>query len=105
MKSLDQVILKAEELRKARDRGELLGQANYALSLIFDLLEAADLKKGEPVFVLRGQDAAAPASITNYRSTAAHVGSRIDFQQSVDKRAEEFYEWQRLNPELVKVPD
>jgi hypothetical protein len=104
MKALEQIIHEVETFR-AGPRHATLEEIESFLKKLTDLAATADLKRGEPLFVLRGQDVATPDAIKNYREVAAFRGARIDFQQAVADRERDIREWQRLNPDSVKVPD
>lgn len=49
----------------------------------------------EPVFLLRGQDLAAPATLRHYATTAHAMGASPDLVASVLAHARDMEEWQR----------
>lgn len=69
----------------------------------------------EPLFLLRGQDAAAPDAIEDpvgegdpidYYDRAKAAGAALDGHlEAVCQTAEEMRRWQAANPDRVKVPD
>jgi hypothetical protein len=64
----------------------------------------------EPTIVFRAQDRFSVAVLGAYLSFVAHAeaeanGVDADFRDAVEKRFEEFQNWQRLNPVKVKTPD
>ena len=101
MKYLDEVIIRASKYQnKARRNSDM-----DVIDSVFDAMRKADLKPGEPIFIIRGQDAAAPDAIRNYGMQAEHAGASVDFLAEVSRREQEFREWQRINESLVKIPD
>lgn len=83
-------------------------------------LDACDREYGltfpadEPLFLLRGQDKAAPTAIrdnhppgyTRDYFTAAHeAGADLPHLDAIKAAAVEMREWQRANPDRVKAPD
>lgn len=61
------------------------------------------LLDGEPVFVIRAQDKAAPEAVKAYVRISSKIGGRniIRSSEFVDR----IIEWQKNNPKKVKVPD
>lgn len=67
----------------------------------------------EPLFLLRGQDSAAPEPIAHigdgemrdYESMALGEGCSREFAIAVRNAAEGMREWQAAHPDRVKVPD
>ena len=59
----------------------------------------------EPVFILRGKDAAAVATLMFYLSEAKKAGSPVEHLQAVQKRIDQFQGFAGKNPERVKSPD
>lgn len=59
----------------------------------------------EPLFLLRGQDKAAPAAVRCYRDHARTAGAGSSLRIGVASAAEAMRKWQRSHPERVKVPD
>lgn len=59
----------------------------------------------EPVFVLRGQDQAAPATIQAYHENAGFNGAGREHLDGSLQAGIEFVQWQSANPDKVKVPD
>jgi len=57
----------------------------------------------EPVFLLRGQDAAAPAAIRRWCEVQFHMGGDVEMMQLANAHAKAMEEWQRLHK--VKVAD
>jgi hypothetical protein len=76
------------------------------------------LHKGEPWFFIRAQDKLSVAAVIEYSHLLRHesVNSSLrgdkDLSDSLDKQADEvlayaqkFKDWQRENPDKVKLPD
>ena len=59
----------------------------------------------EPVFVLRAQDQAAPATLAAYTEAAQFNGASADFVNAATATAIEFVQWQNAPANNVKVPD
>jgi hypothetical protein len=61
------------------------------------------LLEGEPVFVIRAQDKAAPGALTGYIAESVRLGgANITRATDAQKR---IIEWQRLHPKKVKLAD
>ena len=59
----------------------------------------------EPLFLLRGQDTAAPAAIMAYAGWARSIGAADGHLQAARRACNAMERWQHANPERVKVPD
>lgn len=59
----------------------------------------------EPLFVIRGQDQAAPAAISAYREAAEFNGAGQELLDGVTRAAIEVVGWQSKPETKVKVPD
>lgn len=59
----------------------------------------------EPLFLLRGQDEAAPAAVRDYGHRADDVGAGAVHLGKVSVAALRLDDWQREHPDRVKVPD
>lgn len=66
----------------------------------------------EPLFLLRGQDRAAPRAIADdvdgeadYLTASRDVGAGPEHASAVERAANAMREWQRANPDRVKTPD
>lgn len=78
-----------------------------------EIKEALGIPDDEPIFIIRGKDKLAPVIIDLYdliyMSTAKIGGveqqDALDFSDGVREVYDEVYAYQRLNPDLVKVPD
>jgi hypothetical protein len=57
-----------------------------------------------PVFVFQAKDALAMAAIASYYSACLMAGLK-DHAAEVNKAMQDFREWQRRNPEAMKMPD
>jgi hypothetical protein len=69
------------------------------------LTERGDIAEDEPLFIIRGQDAAAVPAIRAYALKASYAGASDEFVQQVEQQAEAISQWQKANPDRVKVPD
>lgn len=67
--------------------------------------ERGDIPADEPLFLIRGKDASAPAAIERYAEEAQAVGAAADLVETCRERAEQIRAWQLAHPERVKVPD
>ena len=67
--------------------------------------EKKDLPDDEPVFLIRGQDAAAPSAISGYAAEAKAEGASDKHVERALARAREIRQWQDEHPARVKVPD
>lgn len=67
--------------------------------------ERGDIPRDEPVFVLRGKDAACPDALLEYADVAMSVGADAEMCDAIRARAEDIRAWQEAHPERVKVPD
>jgi hypothetical protein len=103
MKQLEIVLTRLENLRQKKRLSDHMKVQE--LNVLFVILRQAELKPGEPLFIIRGQDAAGPAGVHDYAQQAQHVGASVDFTQAVSQRELDFRDWQRMNPHYVKVPD
>lgn len=59
----------------------------------------------EPVFLLRGTDAATPDAIREYAAAAREHGASSELQHAAEQVASSIETWQADYPERVKVPD
>lgn len=59
----------------------------------------------EPIFVLRGQDRAAPGAIRQWAERAKRMGCPTEKWQEAMDCAMAFEEWGRFNEDRVKCPD
>jgi antirestriction protein len=59
----------------------------------------------EPVFLLRGQDASAPDAIEAYAENCAQRDADEAHVKAAEDWAHDMNEWQRDNPQRVKVAD
>ncbi len=55
----------------------------------------------EPVFILRAQDRKALAALRHYRDDCEYPEQKA----AIDKRIDEFTEYQKAHPDRVKEPD
>lgn len=62
-------------------------------------------KPGEPLFIIRGQDAAAVPVLREYERAVREVGASEEFLTEVKKSRMKFEDWQKANQDKVKVPD
>jgi len=60
---------------------------------------------GEPVFILRAQDKIAPSIIRDWARSASEAGTPKERTDDACTVADRFEQWQRDNPDRVKVPD
>jgi len=59
----------------------------------------------EPVFLLRGTDAATPDAIREYAAAAREHGALSSLEAEALRAAQAIETWQADYPERVKVPD
>lgn len=59
----------------------------------------------EPVFLLRGRDVVAVATVRHYAQTCERHGSPKAHVESVLEAADAMAAWQKENPDVVKLPD
>ena len=59
----------------------------------------------EPLFLLRGKDKLAPATIDNYQSLVQTRSNNVRHAQAAFDAAKNMREWQHSHPERVKIPD
>lgn len=64
-----------------------------------------EFHEGEPVFILRGQDAVAPKAIMAYAQLCQAQGCDDGHVNQVMLVAQKMRSWQSGNPGLVKDPD
>ena len=64
---------------------------------------ACKIPDGEPVFLIRGQDKAGPATLRAYASVVSKYGAADDILAAVLRQADAMEEWQRTHNS--KVPD
>jgi len=57
----------------------------------------------EPVFLLRGQDVAAPDAVEFWANEVERYGGRADIVKSAREQAQKMREWQRNR--MSKLPD
>lgn len=62
------------------------------------------VRPGEPIFVLRGQDASAPMTIRGWAARNVRTSPTAKVDEAIAD-AEKMYAWQRANSKLVKYPD
>jgi hypothetical protein len=62
-------------------------------------------ESGEPVFIIRAQDALAVPAIARYQSLAIEAELPMEFINSLNEVIATFAEWQTDNAEAVKKPD
>lgn len=67
--------------------------------------ERKDIPDGEPVIVLRAQDALAVEAIDYYRRRCDEEGAGDQHLMAIDRTAMAFEAWQREHPDQVKLPD
>ena len=67
--------------------------------------EGRGIPDDEPVFLIRGKDAAAVMAIRDYARQAGYVGASDAFVENVEDIAVEIEMWQNANQDRVKVPD
>jgi len=61
------------------------------------------IPEAEPVFLIRGQDAAGPDTVLHWANLAESKGACVDIVQSAREQACRMRDWQRLN--AMKIPD
>lgn len=64
---------------------------------------AGHIPENEPVFLIRGQDLAAPAALRAYAMEAHRHGAEMDIVNATLRQAREMEKWQREN--ACKTPD
>lgn len=69
------------------------------------ITERGAFHPGEPLFILRAQDAAAPAAIAHYGALCERAGSPEEHTRSLADVVIRFVEWGNAHPDLVKRPD
>lgn len=72
--------------------------------------EVASIPLDEPIFILRARDAFAPDAITRWQLECIEQGTLRELvsetkRDSACQRLQEICDWQRNNPDKVKVPD
>ncbi len=60
---------------------------------------------GEPIFILRGQDALAPQVVDLWALSASMLHTDSKKVKSAHKVADEMRKWQKANPDKTKIPD
>lgn len=97
--------------------GEELPDGWPTAALEASLADAADEKlltfpADEPLFLLRGQDKAAPRAIADdvdgeadYLAASRAAGAGPEHLQAVQRAADEMRAWQSEHPDRVKAPD
>lgn len=78
-------------------------------------LEGIELKPDEPWFLLRGQDKLTPYAMEAYADLLAEEAPDMDTAEGVDRllemaadirsHAQAVRDWQKANPQYVKLPD
>lgn len=63
------------------------------------------IPEDEPVFVLRAQDRAAPVTVAGWAILAQYAGSPREKYRGATDQADAMVQWQKENPDKVKVPD
>lgn len=76
-----------------------------AIDRKFGKLEIKGIRKKEPVFVIRAQDATALGNIEGYIARAEQHGCSEAFIQGIGDVVTDFQEWQAANADKVKNPD
>lgn len=66
--------------------------------------EALTFPPDEPLFLLRGQDKAAPEAIARYGAVARYAGAPRELVEASGKASMEMVDWQRDHPDRVKAP-
>ncbi|MEM7789782.1 MAG: hypothetical protein AAF546_00140 [Verrucomicrobiota bacterium] len=64
----------------------------------------SNLHNGEPYFFLRAQDKLAPSAVRDYAHHLAENGD-IEGARECASFADRMANWQRANPDKVKIPD
>lgn len=59
----------------------------------------------EPLFLLRGQDAASPATIGFYTEECDRLRAPAEHQRAAEHAGGRLLAWQAANPDRVKIPD
>ena len=60
----------------------------------------------EPIFIFRAKDILSIFPLKEYeRRVEDYAGDDHEFQQHIATRIAEFKDWQRANPEQIKLPD
>lgn len=67
--------------------------------------EHGDIPEDEPVFVIRGKDAAAPMAISHYADAAVMVGASDEFVDEVRRAVETVCAWQADHLDRIRAPD
>jgi len=88
-----------ENIKKATDAVDAADKS------LMEAVDAANLLPGEPIFVLRGKDRAAPHGINGWRYEAFRLGALPANLKDADARYAETLAWQNANPDKVKIPD
>jgi hypothetical protein len=63
------------------------------------------IPEDEPVFLIRGQDRAAPAAMRAWIDEAAAQGASADIIDRVEGHLQAVIDWQDNDPGVSKVPD
>lgn len=98
-----------EAMQGLEDVEDIYGAAVTKVESTEGLTFGAD----EPIFVLRGQDQCAPATIAavegevarDYVGNCIAAGSQQPHVEAASAAAQQIREWQAANPTLVKIPD
>ena len=61
--------------------------------------------KGIPIFVFTAKDKLSPDTIATYRLGCEKNGCNKTHLDGIEVRLEEFTNWQKQNPNQVKLPD
>ena len=88
-----------------RDDGGSDGMSDAQLAA---LIPEPTFPADEPLFLLRGQDKAAPGAIAegrNYLDECSHLFAPVEHLHAVSEAHEGLVRWQAANPERIKVPD
>lgn len=76
-----------------------------AVSLKYGQLDIPGVPADEPIFVLRSQDVAAPATLLAYKEEVRRHGAAPHHLLLTDRTLGEVTSYQFANPGRVKVPD
>lgn len=88
-----------------------MGARHYAAEGLRKIEQATRFPADEPLFLLRGQDIAAPRAIADgcdgeadYLACARSADAGHEHLTAIEHAADEMRAWQRANPDRVKVP-
>jgi len=74
------------------------------LRLLAERVREAALLPGEPIFCMRGNDLAALRTINFWIEQALLIGASRATLDEADQKWTDFQQWQKMNPQSVKVP-